>query len=57
MSQDLLETVQRNGTYIFITRYKIEEKCICFANRGPKSMVIISEKYNLNINIIHMVDI
>ena len=53
MSQDLLETVLMNGIYIFIT----QEKCICFANRGPKSIVIISEKYNLNINIIHMVDI
>lgn len=53
MSQDLFETVLRNGTYIFITRYKIQEKCIFFANRGPKSIVIISEK---NTIIIHMID-
>ena len=35
--------------------YKIQD--ISFANHSPKGMVIISEKYNLNINIIHMVDI
>ena len=40
--------------YIYIY-YKIQD--ISFASHSPKGMVIISEKYNLNINIIHMVDI